>query len=349
MKKRIFSILLFIAVAMNMVRAQDTDVEFGKLVLTPHVNEKEKLPAESASALTRKLEQIISKSGAVARDIGTVYVLSAEISIGTKDIVPGPPQMIAQNLELTLRVGDSASGISFSMVSIPLRGVGTNENKSILEAIKAISLGNKEIQECLEKGKAAIVDYYKNNCSKLIDAAASKAQSGNHDEAIYMLSLIPDACPDCYAMALESSQMFYQAKINLQSAQDLQAAKSSWSVDPTETGAARAAEFLQKINPYSSSFDEAQKLSKSIRKKFEAQQQAEWNFKLKQYEDAMTLKREEQRIAEENAKRDDLSRDEQQKRQNVLEKMGAQEYSAVAQEYARNLPKTVTNTYIVWR
>lgn len=349
MKKRIFSMVLFIAVAMNIARAQDSDIEYGKLVLTPHVNEKEKLPAESVSALTRKLEQIISKSGAVAREIGTVYVLSAEISIGTKDIVAGPPQMIAQNLELTLRVGDSASGISFSMVSIPLRGVGTNENKSILEAIKGISLGNKEIQECLEIGKAAIVEYYKSNCSKLIDAATSKAQSGKHDEAIYMLALIPDACPECYTRALGTSQVLYQAKINLQSAQDLQAAKTAWSADPTETGAARAAEFLQKINPYSSSFDEAQKLSKSIRRKFEAQQQADWNFKLKQYEDAMSLKREEQRIAEENAKRDDLSRDEQQKRQNELEKMRVIEYSAVAKEYAKNLPKTVTNTYIVWR
>ena len=121
------------------------------------------------------------------------------------------------------------------------------------------------------------------------------------------------------------------------------------SADPTKSGASKGTEFLQRIYPYSSSLEEAEKLSKLIRKKFEAQQQAEWNFKLKQHEVAMSLKREDQRIAEENAKRDDISRDDQQKRQHELERLCVVEYSAVAKGYARNQPKTVTNTYIVWR
>jgi hypothetical protein len=349
MKKKLFSLLLFLTSTAIMLHGQNNDVKFGSIVLTPHVNEKDKLSSESISALSRKLEQIISKSGAVASETLTGYLLSAEISIGTKDFVAGPPQMIAQNLELTLRVGDAFSGISFSMTSLSLRGVGINVNKSILEAIKTISPLNRDIQECVEKGREEIVEYYRSNCSKLIDDAMSRAQSGQYDEAIYKLSMIPDACTDCYSRALESCQTVYLAKINSQSAEALQAANSVWSIDPTETGAADAAEYLQKINPYSTSFEEAQKLIKSIRKKFEAQQQAEWNFKLKQYEDAMNLKLEDQRIAEENAKRDDISREEQQKRQNELEKLRVIEYSAVAQEYARNQPKTVTNTYIVWR
>lgn len=330
-------------------QTQTNDTEFGKIVLTPHVNNADKLPAESNNALLRKLETMISKSGAIAREVATSYVLSAEISIGTKDVIAGPPQMIAQNLELTLRVGEAKSGIVFSLVSLPIKGVGTNENKCFLEAIKTISPNNKEIQECIEKGKSAIVDYYKINCPKLIETAMSKAQTGAHDEAIFMLSLIPDACADCYSQALESCQLIYQAKINKESAQELQAAKSEWSADPTESGAAKASAHLQKINPYSSSFEEGQKLSKTIRKKFEAQQQAEWNFKLKQYDDAMHMKREDQRIAEENAKRDDLSRDEQDKRRHELEKLRVVEYSAVAKEYAKNQPKTISNTYIVWR
>lgn len=349
MAMKYFLTMSIIALLCSITSAQTDESTFGKIVLTPHVNNADNMPAESTSALNRKLEAMISKSGAIAGDVATSYVLSAEISIGTKDIIAGPPQMIAQNLELTLRVGEANSGIVFSMVSLPLKGVGTNENKSFLEAIKTISPNNKEIQECIEKGKWAIVDYYKTNCTKLIDAAMSKAQMGAHDEAIFKLSLIPDACTDCYNQALESCQLIYQAKINKESAQELQAAKAEWSVDPSETGAAKALVHLQKINPYSNSFEESQKLSKSIRKKFEAQQEAEWNFKLKQYEDAMQLKREEQRIAEENAKRDDLSRDEQERRQNELEKMRVMEYSAVAKEYARNQPKVVTYNNIFWK
>ena len=257
--------------------------------------------------------------------------------------------MIAQNLELTLRVGDAKSGISFSMVSISLRGVGISEIKSTLETIKTISISSEKIQKCLENGKAGIINYYQNNCSKLIEDATNIAQMGNHNEAIYMLSLIPDACSECHSRALETCQLIYQAKINTEGSKDLQAAKSVWSSEPNESGAIKAAKFLQNISPYCNSFDEAQKLSKSIRKKFEDQQEAEWNFKLKQYEDAMSLKREDQRIAEENAKRDDLNHEEQQRRQAELERLRVIEYSSVAKMYAKNQPRVITNSYVIWR
>lgn len=346
--KKYFCLFLIVLVA-SAVKAQSTESDFGRLVLTPHINQSETLTQDIVSSLTKKLEQIISKSGAVAKSQNSNFVLSAELSIDSKDIISGPPQMIAQNIELTLRVGDAASGISFSMASVSLRGVGTNETKSTLEAIKNISTNNEEIQQCIEKGKLAIVAYYQKNCSKLIDAATSRAQMGNHDEAIYMLSMIPDACSVCYSTALETCQFVYQAKINAQSAQNLQAAKSAWSSEPTESGAIKAANFLQKINPYSNSFEEAQKLSTTIRKKFEDQQVAEWNFKLKQYEDTMSLKREEQLIAEENAKRTDISKEEQQKRMAELEKLRIVEYSSVAKEYAKNQLKKITYNNIIWK
>ena len=43
------------------------------------------------------------------------------------------------------------------------------------------------------------------------------------------------------------------------------------------------------------------------------------------------------------------SRDEQQKRQHALDSLRVREYSAVAQAYARNQPRTIQNIYIVWR
>jgi hypothetical protein len=345
------NILLTLALLCNVYAlvAQSADAEYGKIVLTPHINGTDKLPAESVSALTRKLEQIIAKSGMVAREKGTSYVLSAEVSIGTKDIIAGPPQMIAQNLDLTLRVGDAASGIVFSMTTLALKGVGPNENKSLLEAFKNIAPGNTEIQACVSQGKAAIVEYYRANCTKLIDGASAKAQQGNYDEAIYQLSLIPDASEDCYNRSLEAAQMVYQAKTNKEGAEHLQAAKAAWSAAPNEDGAQKAAVHLEQISPYSNSWEESDKLSKSMRRKFEAQQQAEWNHKLKEYEDNMALKREGMRIAEENAKRAEASREEQQKRQHELDSLRVREYSAVAQAYARNQPKTIQNTYIVWR
>lgn len=337
------------ATGVGRVAAQQADAEYGKLALTPHINNSEKYSAECSSALLRKLEQSITKTGSVAVGSATGYVLSAELSVGSKDVVPGPPQMLALNLELTLRVGDISSGLAFSMTSLSIRGVGTNENKAILEALKTFNPGNANVQECLSKGKAAIVEHYRTHCSTLIEASMALAQSGKYEEALYRLSTIPDASESCYKSGLDASQTVYQAKINQQGAKLLQEARSAWNADPNEVGAQKAAVKLEQISPYSTSFEDAKDLGATIRKKFQAQQQAEWNLRLKQYEDDMVMKREAMRIAEEDAKRDDQSRDIQQQRQHALETLRVQEYGSVAREYAKNQPKSVTYNTIVWR
>ena len=63
----------------------------------------------------------------------------------------------------------------------------------------------------------------------------------------------------------------------------------------------------------------------------------------------MSLKREEQRVAEENAKRDDLSEQEKQRLLTELERLRVVEYSSVAREYAKNQSKTINYNNINWR
>jgi hypothetical protein len=341
--------IFLIAFGMGKVAAQQTDAEYGKIALTPHINNFEKFPAEFTTTILRKLEQSITKTGSVAVGSATSYVLSAELSVGSKDIVPGPPQMIALNLELILRVGDISSGRAFSMTGVSMRGVGTNENKAILDALKSFNPGNTNVHECLTKGKAAIVEHYRTHCSTLIDAAMALAQSGRYEEAMFRLSTIPDASESCYKSGLDASQIIYQAQVNQQGAQLLQEARSAWNAEPNEIGAQKAAAKLEQISAYSTSFDEAKALGNMIMSKFEAQQQAEWNLRLKQYADEMAMKQEAMRIAEEVARRDDLSREAQQQLQHDLETLRVKEYGAVAREYARNQPKSVTYNTIVWR
>ena len=85
------------------------------------------------------------------------FIITANVNIGTKDIISGPPQMIAQNLDVTLFVGDAMTNTIFSSTTLNLKGVGTNENKAFIEAFKTINTKNKEVLTFLEEGKKKII------------------------------------------------------------------------------------------------------------------------------------------------------------------------------------------------
>jgi len=51
--------------------------------------------------LKNKLDQIATKNGIGGSEVNPRFIITAEVNITTKDIIPGPPQMIAQNLDIT--------------------------------------------------------------------------------------------------------------------------------------------------------------------------------------------------------------------------------------------------------
>lgn len=72
------------------------------------------------------------------------FIITAAVNLGTKDIIAGPPQMIAQNLDITMFVGDALTNTIFSNTTLSLKGVGTNENKAFIEAFKTINPKTKK-------------------------------------------------------------------------------------------------------------------------------------------------------------------------------------------------------------
>jgi hypothetical protein len=81
---------------------------------------------------------------------------------------------------------------------------------------------------------------------------------------------------------------------------------------------------------------------------------------MKQYADKVSMQKEQMRMAESQAKRDDqfrenqasrdaASQERQSKRNYELDKLRVNAYRQVATEYARNQPKSVTYNNINWR
>lgn len=337
--------LSFLVTGFSQVKSDD----FGRIVLNTHVPENLAIPAEAKNFLMTKMNQIASVNGMGGSQANPRFIISVAVNVGTKDIIAGPPQMIAQNLELTFFTGDAVTNTVFSSATVNLKGVGTNETKAFIEAFKTLNPKNKEIQIALEEGKNKIIAYYQSKCDFIIKEAQSLVKQEKYDEAIYQLSIVPDVCQDCYFKCLDTLGNIYQLKIDSECKIKLNQAKVTWSAAQNATGAENAGEILSTINPMASCLPEVDALIRSINNKLRADEKAKWDFKVKQYQDRLAMKKEEMRIAEEKSQRDDVYRENQSKRNVELDKIRVKAYRDVAVEYARNQPKTVTYNNIIWR
>ena len=317
MKKLI--LLFFIAFQFN-VNAQVKLDDFGRIVLNTYLPDNNSISAEAKKALETKLNQISTNNGMGGSMANPRFIITATVNIGTKDIIAGPPQMIAQNIDVTLFVGDAITNTVFSNTTISLKGVGTNENKALIEAFKTLNPKNKEIIVFLEEGKNKIINYYSTQCDFIVNDAQTLANQEKYDEAIYKLSLVPEVCKECYFKCSDLLTTLYQQKIDADCKEKLSKAKIAWSSQQNQQGAETAANILTEINPRSSCFKDVETLMKQISNKLTADEKAKIDLELKQYNDKIDLEKETIKASRE-----------------------------IAVEYAKNQPKTITYNNLIWR
>jgi len=357
--KKIISLLIltFVAITSN---AQVKLDDFGRIVLNTYLPDNIAIPSEAKNLLITKLNQITSNNGMGGSQANPRFIITANVNVGTKDIIAGPPQMIAQNLDVTLFIGDALTNTIFSNTILSLKGVGTNENKAFIEAFKTINTKNKDVIAFLEEGKTKIINYYSTNCDFIIKDAQTLVKQEKYDEAIYQLSLVPDVCKDCYFKCLDTLALIYQQKIDADCKVKFNEAKVTWAGAQTPNGAEKAVDILSTINPMANCQTDVTAFIKTIEAKLKADEKERWQFKMKQYADKIEAQKEQVRIAEEKSKRDDIYRENQSQRDAVaqekqsqrkyeLDKIRVTTYRDVAVEYAKNQPKTVTYNNIYWR
>ena len=272
---------LFIMVA----NAQSLQEDIDRLTINPYIPPYEDLSDEAAKLLHTKLTQIVTANGVVDNEYITRFILTARINVITKDIVAGPPQRISQKLEITLMMGDIEADKLYSTMTITAMGVGTNETKAYIAAIKNIKPKNAEITAFMEESKQKIVDYYETHSEEIIAEAKKLEGMQNYVEALTLLSSVPNVCSRCYKECSELAPSIYYKWINADGAFCLQQARSIWAESPNRQGAEKAMDYLSKINFAATCMPEAQKLTEQIKAKMLVEDKREWEFKMQQYKD----------------------------------------------------------------
>ena len=280
MKSKSVILIVGFLMCFGFANAQNTGKpDYSKLALAIYVPDQiDGMPLAVKKNLENKLNQILLDNGLANDLFGTRFILTVNILVQTKDITATPPPMQAYNFSVTLYIGDGVEGRSFSSYSIAVKGVGENEIKAYMSAIKNIKTTDPAYQAFIEKGKAKIVEYYESQCDQLIKEANILASTRQYDQAIWKLTGVPSICTKCWDKCMTALAPIYSQKIDYDCQMKVAEATSLWNANQSWDGAEQAGAILKTVDPKAACFKDAKALSDKIAAKIHEVDKREWNL-----------------------------------------------------------------------
>lgn len=261
-----------------------------RIALTPYLYPEFHFSKEVQKQLTNKMNAILTKTG-LAGGNNQRFIITATADVLSEDIVVTTKEMYQYELNVNFIVGDGFEGIKYAMASQTVKGLGETKADAYIQAFKKIKVTDPVFAKMISDAKNKIIEYYNSHCDFIIAEAKALAGKQDFDGAIYKLVSVPDVCKECYEKCMAEATVIYQKKIDQEGAAFLAQARNVWSAGLNADAAAAASEILRNINPQSSSFSQAEDLASQIAKRMKELDQREWDFKLKQQNDAVALER----------------------------------------------------------
>lgn len=226
----------------------------------------ESMPAEAQNILISKLTSAASRNGMAATPDFAQFYLTCVASVLDRDVIAGAPTKYRQEVELTFYVVDAFAKKVFNSVSLTTKGVGNSEAKAYIAGFRQLPSQHEELSRFLTETNSRIVDYYEGQCDNIIRIAQSLAKVYKYDEALFRLSLYPEACPS-YSRIVDVAVEIYQKYIDDRANRCLAKARSVWNAGQNAEAAAEAGLYLAEILPEASCYAEAVELSNEIKER----------------------------------------------------------------------------------
>jgi len=296
MKKIMFFVAGLIGMVSGLV-AQNYESkadDYARIALHAYVPNISGMPEAARNMLRNKLDQIATQTGAGGNAINPRFIITANVTVLSKDITATAPPMTAMTLEVTFYVGDAQTKTKYASASIQAKGVGTNETKAYIECLKNIKPTAPELKNMVETGKRKIIEYYNSQCDFILKKAESLASQNRYEEALFELMSVPDVCKDCYHNVLSAVGPIYKKYADKACVEKLNAAKAAWAGQPNADGAQQVAKLLSGIDPEAACMPEVNALVEEVKAKMLELEKRDWDFQMKVFDSAVDL--EKQRI-----------------------------------------------------
>lgn len=267
--------------------------EVGKIALSVVMPDSiDGFNAAHLSMIETRIIQVVTTSGLAASGGDKNFVIYPKLAIYESETVEGGMQNIfIVTLELSLFIKQVKNNLLYSTMSVMLKGSGTSNAVSITNALSKITATSSEFKNFIETGKEKILSYYELKCDDIILQAESLMSRQQFDEAIALSMTIPTEVSVCYSKAQKLAMQAYKAYQSRICAEVIHKAKTTLAKGDQRV----ALDILTDIDPSASCFQEAQAIANSTASLISAEEEKKWAYKVKQYNDAISL--EKQRIS----------------------------------------------------
>lgn len=285
------TLLFLVIISSAKLYAQSETEAFGKIALSVVMpDNSEYLERTQLSKIETKITQIVTSSGLAASGFDKSFVIYPKFEIYNTSVVEnGIEDLTVTECEITLFVKQTENNIIYATVSKQLKGFGKTKGVAITSAISKIPVNDPEFSSFINTAKNKIIAYYNTKCSDIILKADALAKKQDYGQALNILLTIPEEV-DCYNKVQERTVAIYKAYQNQLCAKQILQAKAILA----QKNYSEALNILGDIDPSTTCFVEAKALIKSSQTEIDAEQQKQWNLRLKMYDDRIAL--EKQRI-----------------------------------------------------
>lgn len=257
--KKLLSIFAAIATVASVAAQGHKAIPIGVFVS----NDSDVVPEMAQSTLNDKMRQIVTVNG-LGADNRASFFITCSVNLTDKDVIGSAPTRIVQYADVTFYIADAQTERIYESYTMSLRGIGENETKAFVSALKSVKPSASEMKSFVERATREIVDYYESQIDNYIKQAQSFAKMGEFEQALHLLSSVPDAC-EGYDRVNDAAIEVYQLMIDNESLMLLQKAKMVWAAGRSYEAAEEAGWYLAEVSPYSSCFAEAERLAAEIK------------------------------------------------------------------------------------
>ncbi len=263
MLNRIIALGIFVLSLAN-VSAQESKIGFSVCSDKTQIG----LNDGNAAILVNKINQILARNNAGATATSSIlFSIRPELVCIQSDVVnTGVRQVYVERGELTLYATNRADGNIFESVAISLEGSDISKDNAIRKMINRINISDVRITRFIRSAQSRIEEYYIDITPKLIIKAETLAKQKKFDEAIILLSTIPETV-DNYSTVSELMVSYYTAKLDYSAEREINRVETLLVKGEIDS----ALDILTSIDPLSTHSASAKKMVAAIKSDMEKQ------------------------------------------------------------------------------
>lgn len=234
-------------------------------------NPSDRLDEANANMLVSKVDQMIARNCAgVTTASSVMFAVCPEIIFTDENVVrTGARNVYVKRGELSLSVINRMDGSQFAALSIAVEGSGTSESQAVRGMLARINIADTRFTHFIRGAQERIVKYYAAILPSLLTKAEMYASKQQYEDAILVLSVIPETTEGYDAVATRLTD-YYQKELNTVAQRQINKAKALL-VKHDRNG---AIDILSDVDPLSDKSEEAMKLIDRIRDEIKSEENA---------------------------------------------------------------------------